>query len=496
MIFHSVEFLFFFLPITILGFFVLGTWARKTEWCFGWLALCSVIFYGWGVHAFVALIVGSSIFNFLIARAIGRLGQSTDARKRQIILLFGIIGNLAVLGYFKYADFFVANVFSLFGLNSSSLEIILPLAISFFTLQQIAFLVDVSRGQANEGSFLRYLLFVTFFPQLIAGPIVHHSEMLPQFSKHKGRLNLNDIAEGLCIFLLGLFKKLVLADGMASISDPIFLSADTGIGPGFFLAWIAVLAFSLQIYFDFSAYTDMAIGLARMFSIRLPKNFDSPYKATSIIDFWRCWHMTLSRFLRDYIYIPLGGNRNGTLFRYRNLILTMLLGGLWHGAAWGFVIWGGLHGLYLSVNHLWRSNSTCAAISANRWFRPFGWLVTFVAVSIAWIFFRAETFDGAIQMFSGILALNGVILPPQLIAEFPFLSIFASPGLDEARPMLLLPFVANALFVLCSTLLVVAAPTVHDLTHTRRVVILLLTAGLTVQGLFYGVPTEFIYFRF
>ncbi|HIE55708.1 MAG TPA: MBOAT family protein, partial [Chromatiaceae bacterium] len=294
-------------------------------------------------------------------------------------------------------------------------DIVLPLAISFFTFQQIAYLVDAYKGITHEYRFMHYALFVTFFPQLIAGPIVHHKEMLPQFmTRDNVSPRLENITIGLTIFFIGLFKKSVLADGVAPYSTSVFEAAATGHPVTFFVAWGGALAYTMQLYFDFSGYSDMAIGAARLFGIRLPLNFHSPHKAVNIVEFWRRWHITLSRFLRDYLYIPLGGNRKGKFRRYLNLFLTMLLGGLWHGAGWTFVVWGGLHGLYLAINHAWGKLRP----SLPFWFRPgksvgkaLAWSITFLAVVVGWVFFRAPDFPSAINMLQGMAMLNGVALP-------------------------------------------------------------------------------------
>ena len=290
----------------------------------------------------------------------------------------------------------------------------LPLAISFFTFQQIAYLVDAYQDKTHEYNFSHYCLFVVFFPQLIAGPIVHHKEILPQFLSTSWRPRLNDMAIGSTIFILGLAKKVLIADTLAIYANPVFLLADAGADVSFIQAWIGALAYSFQLYFDFSGYTDMAIGLARMFGITLPLNFNSPYKATSIIDFWRRWHMTLSRFLRDYVYIPLGGSRKGTSQRYINLMVTMLIGGLWHGAGWTFVLWGGLHGVYLVVNHGWRNIYAMLGYPLGRDRMVWGFLsglLTFIAVVIAWAVFRADSIEGAGTMLRAMSGIDGVALP-------------------------------------------------------------------------------------
>jgi D-alanyl-lipoteichoic acid acyltransferase DltB (MBOAT superfamily) len=401
MLFNSYTFIFAFLPVTLLVFFFLGSLGRARS-SIAWLVSASLFFYGWWNPPYLSLIVASIIFNYtvgaILSDAAGGRGRISKL-KAKAVLAFGIIANLAVLGYFKYANFFIDNINSFVGTSFEIDSIILPLAISFFTFQQITFLVDAWRGETREYSFIHYCLFVTFFPQLIAGPIVHHREMLPQFANERlYRFNHMHFAVGATIFFLGLFKKVILADNAAVYADPVFEAAESGAELGFFEAWGGALAYTFQLYFDFSGYSDMAIGLARMFGIRLPLNFYSPYKAKNITEFWRRWHMTLSRFLRDYVYIPLGGNRKGNLRRYENLFATMLLGGLWHGAGWTFVAWGALHGLYLILNHGWHSLR-----KRHTWLdprpTPVGALTaratTFIAVVVGWVFFRAETFSGA-----------------------------------------------------------------------------------------------------
>lgn len=350
------------------------------------------------------------------------MGVALTKKKDRILLFLGILVNLGILAYFKYANFFVDNLNSVLDTQFNLIHIVLPLAVSFFTFQQIAYIVDAYRDEVHEYDFLNYSLFVTFFPQLIAGPIVHHKEMLPQFGKAETyRFSFEKLNVGLTVFVVGLFKKVVLADGVASFSTPVFQAADAGHTISFFEAWGGALAYSLQLYFDFSGYADMAIGLGIMFGIILPINFNSPYKSNNIISFWRRWHMTLSRFLKDYLYIPLGGNRRGS--RHMNLFATMLLGGLWHGAAWSFVLWGSLHGLYLILNHGWRSFREKVFKQDLRLSTPAGTIlsvfVTFLSVTIAWVFFRAETLDGAENMLAGMIGTSGLILPSKLNSVIP-----------------------------------------------------------------------------
>lgn len=411
MLFNSYEFLFLFLPITLIGFFLIGRSNKRMA--AAWLVGTSLFFYGWWNPAYLAIMLSSVLFNFMVGLA---LNDDNIAQVKKAVLTYGIAANLALLGYYKYANFFVDSLNVVVG-DAFMLEtILLPLAISFFTFQQIAYLIDTYRGETKELDFLHYCLFVTFFPQLIAGPIVHHKEMLPQFARDSlYSINIRRHAVGYTIFTLGLFKKVVLADGIAAYATPAFHAADSGIALTLFEAWTGSLAYTLQLYFDFSGYSDMAIGLARMFGIRLPLNFNSPYKATSIIDFWRRWHMTLSRFMRDYIYIPLGGNKPGIAGdRRTNLMITMLLGGLWHGAGWNFLFWGGLHGGYLIINNIWRARHTGRAATTARE-KIFGWTVTFIAVVFAWVPFRAETIEGTKNMLFGMLGFNGISLDPSAL---------------------------------------------------------------------------------
>ncbi|MCA8961953.1 MAG: MBOAT family protein [Planctomycetes bacterium] len=406
MLFNSYLFLLVFLPITWIGYRGLSREDVPRKVALTWLVACSLFFYGWWNPRYVLLLGASILVNYALGRLLAR---SSGRRMGSVALTLGVALNLAALGYFKYANFFVDHVLRL----DLSLEpIVLPLAISFFTFQQIAFLVDAYRGETREPDFIDYTLFVTFFPQLIAGPIVHHKEMLPQFDRPQSTPQRSeDLAVGGTIFAFGLAKKVLLADLVAGYATPVFGATQNGVTPDLGAAWVGLFAYTLQIYFDFSGYSDMAIGLGRLFGIRLPVNFDSPYRADSIVDFWRRWHMTLSRFLRDYLYIPLGGNRHGRARRYVNVMITMLLGGLWHGAGWTFVVWGGLHGSYLCVEHAWRRWRGDRAPLPT-------WLartLTLAAVMLAWVFFRAENFEAAQHYLAGLAGAGG--LTPMADAE-------------------------------------------------------------------------------
>lgn len=402
MLFSSVPFLIGFLPAVIVLTWLAERYA-STRVTLALLVLASLFFYAWWNPPFLILLLVSVAANY-------GFGIALSQSRTRSLLAAAIIFNLSLIAYFKYANFFVDILNA--GLTTP-LEVgtvTLPLAISFFTFQQIAYQVDVYNGKIRDTDFIHYCLFVTFFPQLIAGPIVHHQEIIPQFIERK-RFNLSadNFIVGSLIFAIGLYKKVIIADGIAPYADQVFSTALQG--PNTFEAWGGAFAYSLQIYFDFSGYSDMAIGLARIFGIRLPVNFASPYKATNIIDFWKTWHITLSRFLRDYLYIPLGGNRRGDFRRHANLLITMLLGGLWHGANWTFVFWGALHGFFLIINHAWRGfwnsrgNGTRESTPAGRWVSR---IFTYLCIVVAWVFFRADSWESAYAMIEGMVGLNGL----------------------------------------------------------------------------------------
>ena len=413
MLFNSWVFVFAFLPVTVAGFYLVAARGGRQDAALAWLLACSLAFYAWHDWRLLALILGSIGFNFLAGGALAaRAGASRPTRP---LLAVAIAVNLGLLGWFKYANFFLGTASRLFALDAIRLEIVLPLAISFFTFQQIAYLVDVSRGEAAERSWLRYALFVAFFPHLIAGPLLHHAAILRQFrDPAMFTPDARRFAVGSTLFALGLVSKVALADRCARFVDPAFAAAASAAPLAWTDAAYGTLGFGFQIYFDFADYSTMAIGLAALFGIRLPVNFDSPYKSASIIEFWRRWHITLSNFLRDYLYVPLGGNRRGRARRWANLMATMLLGGLWHGASWNFVAWGGLHGLYLVANHAWRAARPRLGVARavpGGWLA--GWALTFAAVSLAWVFFRAPV-EGGGQIGVGQTGQAGKMLQLRL----------------------------------------------------------------------------------
>jgi alginate O-acetyltransferase complex protein AlgI len=414
MLFGSNGFLFLFLPVVLVGFFVLknriGALAAQV-----WLTLASIVFYGLSDWRFVPLLLASIGWNFAVG---GKLAERhARALPPGALLALGIGVNLLALVYFKYSNFILENLKAVTGWPATSTGLPLPVGISFYTFTQIAYLVDAGRGEAREYELPRYALFVTFFPHLIAGPIIHHKEMMPQFAPDELRQPKFDFLPlGVTLFAIGLAKKVVLADTFAQFASPLFVSVHHGSSLDLIDAWTAALTYSFQLYFDFSGYSDMALGLALMFGIRLPVNFLSPYKSQSIIEFWRTWHMTLSRFLRDYLYFPLGGNRKGPLRRYLNLLVVMTLGGLWHGAGWTFALWGMLHGLYLMINHAWQllvQRQIAFQIPRRR-----ATALTFLAVVFAWVLFRADNLAAAGAIYRGMLGMNGATIAHDLIGPF------------------------------------------------------------------------------
>ena len=402
MLFNSYLFILGFLPFVVLGFVVFSRFG-SAKGAQGWLLVCSLFFYGWWNYLYLSLIIGSVVFNFLIAQAI----HGADRARKQWLIV-GVIVNLGLLGYYKYIDFFISVVNDISGGNLLLTGVALPLAISFFTFQQIAFLVDEYRDRLDgvRPKFIEYALFVTFFPQLIAGPITRCHNIVSQLRDHRYfRFSYNNLSIGLSIFIFGLFKKVVIADQFSTWVTPVFDAVDSGIQISAIDAWIGMFCYSFQLYFDFSGYSDMAIGLARIFGIRLPANFWSPYKAASIIEFWRRWHITLSNFLRDYLYIALGGNRCKPMRVWANIFITMLLGGLWHGAGWTFIIWGALHGIFIVINHLWRRSSWTCPPRLKPLSALTSILFTFLTISMLWVFFRSASLEGA-WSYLGSLAMG------------------------------------------------------------------------------------------
>jgi len=425
MLFNSYEFICLFVPITALLFFGLGKIGGRS-WAITSLTIASLFFYGWWNPRYLGLILLSIIVNYQIGSILGN--DDIKESKRRLTFAIGLILNIGSIAYFKYAGFFVESINSITHQNWLIPEIVLPLGISFFTFQQVSYLADAFHHQTQRYNFVDYTLFVCFFPQLIAGPIILHEEVMPQFEeKETYKFRWDNLSIGVAIFTMGLAKKVLLADSISTFADPVFAAVLDGKTLSFWEAWCGALAYTFQLYFDFSGYSDMAIGGARIFGIKLPLNFNSPYKALNISDFWRRWHITLSRFLRDYIYIPLGGSRCSSTRQAINLLITMLLGGLWHGAGWAFVIWGGIHGLYLVIHRQWQlfwekiRGKGFKLHPIEAWF----WrIVTFFFVVIAWVLFRAEKIAPAWSMLQSMFGLNGISLPSIAGKTLPWLSTF------------------------------------------------------------------------
>jgi alginate O-acetyltransferase complex protein AlgI len=409
MLFNSFEFILVFLPIVLVGYYALGRYHNNSI-ATAWLSLASLCFYGWWNCGYLILLAGSIGINFSFSRGILRWKDSRNARS---LLICAIIANITILFYYKYSRFSIDLLNQLAGTSAGIPDIILPLGISFFTFTQIAYLVDTYQGKAREASLMRYILFVSFFPHLIAGPILHHSEMMPQFADGRNlKWNHSNIAIGLSIFTIGLAKKIIIADSLGQIASPVFDAASAGAQLQLFECWIGTLSYTLQLYFDFSGYSEMAMGISLLFNIRLPLNFYSPYKAKSIIEFWRRWHMTLSRFLRNYLYIPLGGNRSGPIRRYCNIFITMLIGGIWHGAGLTFMAWGVLHGFFLIVNHLWIHIRESLSLNSKKMiYRLLAHSLTLICVMAGWAIFRSDSLTTAGSLLAGMAGMHGLTAP-------------------------------------------------------------------------------------
>ena len=477
MLFTSLPFVVVFLPCALAGYFILGR-MRLYEAAAAWLAVASLVFYAYDdVSRLLPIILISVAANFIV-------GRSLAQRPQKILLAAGVLGNIMALAHYKYANFIISLLFA----NAADAPIAqMPIGISFFTFTQIAFLVDAYRNNDQEYRPTYYLLFVTFFPHLIAGPILHHKDIIPQLEdKRAYRFSADGFIIGLTWFSAGLAKKVLLADMVAPFVSPAFAAASNGNAPSFVSAWIAALAYTMQIYFDFSGYSDMAVGLGLMFGIKLPANFASPYRAKSMIDFWRRWHMTLSRFLRDYLYFPLGGNRKGKGRRYVNLLITMIIGGLWHGAALTFVAWGAIHGLALAINHLWRD------LTGGRPYVPslLGQAMTMLVVVVAWVPFRADGFHATLLIWKAMFHL-------------PTTMVLAIDGYQKQ---------GLAMIMLCTVTALAAPNTQQILSYVNgsgRISSRLATSPrlywAALAGLCFGMaltfsavlePAEFLYYRF
>jgi len=411
LLFNSYIFILLFLPLALIGYFGLNS-IKKETLAKIFLTLMSLWFYAYFNYSYLFIILGSIFCNFILSKQIEKNLQNIKLKK--VFLSAGIIFNIGIIFYFKYFNFFMENVNVIFRTDYVFKEILMPLGISFFTFQQISYLVDSTRGETKNYSFVDYALFVSFFPQLVAGPIVFHDEILPQFKDSlRKKINQGNIAKGLWIISVGLAKKVLIADVIAKGVNYGFENTDLLSTAD---AWLVVLCYTLQIYFDFSGYCDMAIGIAKMFNIDLPLNFNSPYKATSVTDFWKRWHMTLTRFLTKYLYIPLGGNRKGFARTLCNILIVYLISGLWHGAAWTFIVWGLMHGIVRVFERItWKYIEKIPGIIRT--------VFTFVFINITWVIFRATTIENAFQMYRKMFTWNGAKFSNALMEQFDILEL-------------------------------------------------------------------------
>lgn len=490
MLFNSFEFILCFLPVVFIVYFVLNK-QRLVAAGKVWIVFSSLFFYSWWDISYLPLILCSLFVNYAIGSSFKSNPTGPNLKRKvsqKAVLIFGVVLNLALLGYFKYADFFIKNTNAMFHTNFDLLHLVLPLAISFFTFQQIAYLVDAYKGEANEYDFMNYSVFVTFFPQLIAGPIVHHKEMMPQFDTLRTKIiNHKNLALGLFLFSIGLGKKVIIADTFAVWSNAGYAATHV---LSFFDAWVTSLSYTAQLYFDFSGYTDMALGLGYMFNIVLPQNFNSPYKATSIQDFWRRWHMTLSRFLRDYIYIPLGGNRCSEPRVNLNLFSTFLIGGLWHGAAWTFVAWGALHGAALCVQRWWSKLGL-------KMHTALACFITFFFVNLTWVFFRATSWQDAFNVFKAMFGMNGFILTDRVVSKFHlgWLGNFGIQSGYSPLPKFDIAFILTLVFLGVIIFLPKTDNLHENFEPTKKNLVLAIVLMITALSLFSRV-SEFLYFNF
>lgn len=503
MIFSAVEFVFIFLPAAYAVLFLVARFFGR-DMAILWLVAASLFFYGWWDWNYLGLIAASILVNYFVSLQI-RNDRTKAGSGRLLWLVFGIVSNVAALAYFKYFDFIVEMFGAVVGQEYAIEKILLPLAISFFTFQQIAYLVDNYTGEADVPRFLDYCLFVTFFPQLIIGPIVKYTEMLPQFRKAEVfAFDAKRLAAGLSIFLIGLSKKVLIADQVAPFVGQVFGGASAGADLSFYAAWFGVVSFAVQVYFDFSGYADMAVGLAAMIGIVLPVNFYSPYKAKSLIELWRNWHITLTRFLRQYIYYPLGGRHPLRAVRYFSMITTMTISGIWHGAGWPFVLWGFSQGVLLTVNHAF--NHACRSIGLDKFFdrhalisRPIFVFITFVAFLFGLVVFRADSFSAGVRMYEAMFGLNGFQLPIVLTRAIPGLDLIGTPqAVVPFFPVASIGSLVEAIGLVGGGLFIAFfLPNVYQMSMRLRLISIGLFSAWTLQKiLFSWGASPFIYFQF
>lgn len=485
MLFNSYEFIFLFLPITLIVYFTLNRF-DKNILAKSWLVLASLYFYSYFHKSYLILIVTSILFNYFIGDRLNsqnKMGGGSYIR-RKLYLILGVLFNVGALGYFKYYDFFVENINYIFKTNLPLLHILLPLGISFFTFQQLSFVIDSYYRKNLRYDFLSYALFVTFFPQLIAGPIVLPTEMLPQFeSEENKKINWANMNRGLYIFSIGLAKKVIIADSIASFANAGF---DMMKSLNFVEAWLTSISYTLQLYFDFSGYCDMAIGIGLMFNILLPINFNSPYKSINIQEFWQKWHMTLGRFLANYLYIPLGGNRKGEKRTLLNLLIVFLVSGIWHGAGWNFIIWGMLHGICILIHRVWKN-------SKRKMNKFVGWFITMNLVNIFWVFFRAKDLSSAFKVIKGMFDINSLLNISLVLKETKeFFDIVKemTNGLGNLQNTIIIPLAIIILFFFKNSM-ERCRKFKNNLIFYMEIIIYFCTSVLFLSGM-----STFLYFNF
>lgn len=483
MLFNSFEFILLFLPIVFIFYFILNKF-KLFMGSKAWLAAASLFFYGWWDVKYIPLILTSITVNYFIGFFLG----SKNKGYKRVLLIVGILFNVCLLVYYKYFSFFVQNINDVLGTNYPIVSIVLPLGISFYTFTQIAYLVDSYRKESVEYNFLSYVLFVTYFPHLIAGPFLHHREMMPQFSKLRNkRINYKNVTLGLALFSMGLFKKVIIADQLAGWANIGFEQTNV---LSFVEAWVTSLTYTFQLYFDFSGYSDMAIGISLLFNIKLPINFNSPYKSTSIQEFWRRWHITLGRFLTNYIYIPLGGNRKGEFRTLINLFTVFFISGIWHGAGWTFIIWGTLHGFAMIVNRLWKG--------LNRPLNKFvAWFITFNFINLTWVFFRADNLSEAKKVIKGMLGMDGFKFPEYI--KDTVISLFVTNPPVGSMFLSSHDFYINTIFLLICFIVALVSKNSMELVGKLRfnIVSAIAIGGLLVMSILtFTRVSEFLYFNF
>ncbi len=493
MLFNSYVFIVLFLPVVFFIYYYLLN-KRLTLAAKGFLVFASLFFYSYWNVVYLPIILSSMLFNYIIGNTLN--DNKKIVLNKKALLIVGITGNLLLLAYFKYYDFFISNINYFQTDYFTPLNLMLPLAISFFTFQQIAYLVDSYKQETREYDFINYALFVTFFPQLIAGPIVHHKEMIPQFlSKWNLVIRYKNIVMGMFIFSIGLFKKVIIADTFAVWAT---IGFDKSESLTLIEGWVTSLSYTFQLYFDFSAYTDMAIGVALLFNIKLPINFNSPYKALSIQDFWRRWHITLSRFMRDYIYIPLGGNKKGNAKAYINVFSVALISGLWHGAGWTFIFWGFTHGLALTIHKFWQTMGLKIP-------KVLAWFITFNFINITWIFFRAKEWDDAIKVLSSMLGMNVIALPSFLSEKLQFLASYDVKfygyllNFDDGKSTIIWIILGFVIIFLKNSAEIIKYPNVflkENEMSKSKVVFFVFLFFVSLTAMSVQKYTEFIYFNF